>query len=124
MLKLSEKEKKLSKEEFVDIIERLREANDLVNKVDELFRNSRENLDLDFCNGAGLQISHEPVVVKLMEKIMGDQGEDISYFIYELNYGREYEEGCITDQDGNNIDFSTAEKLYDYLNSNIRGIGA
>lgn len=41
MLKLSEKEKNLSKEEFVDIIERLREANDLVNKVDELFQNSR-----------------------------------------------------------------------------------
>ena len=54
---------------------------------------------------------------------MEDQGEDISYFIYELDYGRDYEEGCITDQDGNNIDFSTAEKLYDYLNSNIGGKG-
>ena len=123
MLKLSEKDKNLSKEEFVDIIERLREANDLVNKVDELFHNSRENLELDFCNGAGLQISHESIVVKLLEKLMEDQGDDIGYFIYELDYGREYEEGCITDQDGNNIDFSTAEKLYDYLNSNMRDIG-
>ena len=123
MVKLSEKDKNLSKEEFVDIIERLREANDLVNKVDELFQNSRENLELDYCNGASLQISHEPIVVKLLEKLMEDQGEDISYFIYELDYGRDYEEGCITDQDGNNIDFSTAEKLYDYLNSNIGGKG-
>ena len=38
MLKLSEKEKNLSKEEFVDIVERLREAHDLVNKVDELMQ--------------------------------------------------------------------------------------
>ena len=59
--------KLISKEEFVDIIERLREANDLVNKVDELFQNSRENLELDFCNAASLQISHEPIVIKLLE---------------------------------------------------------
>lgn len=117
MLKLSEKEKNLSKEEFVDIIERLREANDLVDKVDELFRKSRENLELDFCNGAGLQISHEPIVVKLLEKLMEDKGDDIGYFIYELDYGRKYNEGDITDKDGNNIDLSTAEKLYDYLSS-------
>ena len=79
-VKLSEKEKNLSKKEFVDIIERLREANDLVDKVDELFRNSRENLELDFCNGASLQISHEPSVVKLLEKLMEDQGDDIGFF--------------------------------------------
>lgn len=59
----------LSKEKFVDIIERLREASELVDKVEELFRNSRENIDCDFCNGAALQISHEGVVVDLLQNI-------------------------------------------------------
>ena len=40
--------------------------------MEELFRNSRENLECDFCNGAGLQISHEGIVVKLMERLMRD----------------------------------------------------
>ena len=104
----------LTKQEFVDILNRLREATELVDKVEELFRNSRENLECDFCNGAGLQISHEGIVVKLMERLMRDNAGNISYFIYELDYGKTYQEGCIFDQSGN-IDISTSEKLYDYL---------
>lgn len=104
----------LTKQEFVDILNRLREATELVDKVEELFRNSREDLECDFCNGAGLQISHEGIVVKLMERLMRDNAGNISYFIYELDYGKTYQDGCISDQSGN-IDFSTPEQLYDYL---------
>lgn len=107
-------EMSLSKKEFVDIINRLQTATDLVDKVEELFRKSRDNLENDFCNGAGLQISHEGIVVKLLEKLMGDSCGNISYFIYELDYGKEYKEGCISDNNGV-IDISTAEKLYDFL---------
>lgn len=105
----------LSKEEFVKIMSRLRESSDLVDKVDELFRNSRDNVECDFCNGAGLQISHESTVVFLLRKLLKDEVEDIDYFIYELDYGRKYESGMITDKNGADINFSTAEKLYDYL---------
>lgn len=82
--------------------------------MEELFRGSRENLECDFCNGAGLQISHEGIVIKLLEKLMQDGFGNISCFIYELDYGREYQEGCVSDKNGN-IDISTPEKLYDFL---------
>ena len=104
----------LTKQEFVDIIDRLREATELVDKVNELFYNSKENLECDFCNGAGLQLSHEGIVVKLLEKLMHDSFRNISYFIYELDYGREYHEGCMSGKNGN-VDISTPEKLYDFL---------
>ena len=104
----------LSKKEFVDIITRLQTATELVDKVEELFRQSRDNLENDFCNGAGLQISHEGIVVRLLEKIMGDSYGNISYFIYELDYGKAYKDGCISDDNGI-IDIGTAEKLYDFL---------
>lgn len=104
----------LTKQEFVEILNRLREATELVDKVEELFRSSRENLECDFCNGAGLQISHEGIVVKLLEKLMQDSFGNISYFIYELDYGREYHEGCVSDKNGN-VDIGTPEKLYDFL---------
>ena len=104
----------LTKQEFVGILNRLREATELLDKVEELFRDSRENLESDFCNGAGLQISHEGIVVKLLEKLMQDSAGNISYFIYELDYGKEYREDCVSDKNGN-IDISTPEKLYDYL---------
>ena len=37
----------LNKEEFVSIIDRLRESRELVGKVEELFRNSRDNVECD-----------------------------------------------------------------------------
>ena len=104
----------LTKQEFVDILNRLRKATELVDEVEKLFRNSKDNLECDFCNGAGLQISHEGIVVKLLEKLMRDSVGNVSYFIYELDYGREYQESCVSDKNSN-IDISTPEKLYDYL---------
>lgn len=41
-------------------------------------------------------------------------GSDIDYFIYVLNYGKNYKEDYFK-VDGIPVDISTAEKLYDYL---------
>lgn len=108
----------LNRQEFVDILNRLREASDLKKQVDELFRNSRENVENDFCNAAALQISHESSVVFLLKRIMRDQYEYIDYFIYELDYGRKYEAGMITDENGQDIDLHTPELLYDFISNN------
>ena len=105
----------LTKEEFVKIINRLEKATEIQDKVSSIFRSSTDNIENDFMNAGSLQISHESVVVDLLEKIFCDEYFNISYFIYELNYGKEYKPDSITDTDGNTIDFSTAEKLYDYL---------
>ena len=89
-------------------------------RVDEIFRNSRENIENDFCNAAALQISHESTVVFLLKKMMHDKYDNIEYFLYELDYGRKYESGMITDEQGKDIDIHTPELLYDYiLNSDI-----
>ena len=119
MCKKNENQALLTKEEFVDIITRLRESSDLVDKVDTLFRESRENVECDFCNAAGLQISHEPIVVNLLQKIMRDEAEDISYFIYELDYGRDYKHGSVTDSNSV-VDMGTPEALYELLIHQLR----
>lgn len=108
----------LSEKEFVDVMNRLREASDLQEQVDKLFRNSRENIENDFCNAAALQISHENSVVFLLKRLMSDQYEYIDYFIYELDYGRKYEAGTITDENGRDIDIHTPELLYDFISNN------
>ena len=108
----------LSEQEFVDVMNRLREASDLQEQVDKLFRNSRENIENDFCNAAALQISHENTVVFLLKRIMRDQYDYIDYFIYELDYGRKYEVGMMTDENGQNIDIHTPGLLYDFISNN------
>ena len=105
----------LSKEEFEDILDRLRETTDLVAKVNDLYRYSRENQGWGFDNVGSLQISHESIVVMLLKKMMRDSYDNIDYFIYELDYGRKYETGMIRNENDQDMDFSSAGKLYDYL---------
>lgn len=54
-------------------------------------------------------------LIELLQIEMYDIGDDIPYFIFELDFGVEYEKGSVIDDNGNDIDFSTVEKLYDFL---------
>ena len=103
----------ISKEKFVEIINRLKNYNKLQDKIDELFKDNIENRERDFINVGSICIGHESVVVYLLEKMFDT--DMISYFIYELEYGKKYKAGCVLDENMNEIDLSTAEKLYDYL---------
>lgn len=107
----------ISKEKFVTIINKMKLVDDFVNEVNDKSRDLREKLDdsfLDFFEGNSLFVAHSDIVVQLLEN-MFNNNDMISYWIYELDYGRKYEGGTISDCDGNNIDVSTVEKLYDYL---------
>lgn len=63
----------------------------------------------------------ENMLVRILEdefeaSFEGGQRTDwISYFIYELEFGKKWEPGTITDSDGSDMDLSTSEKLYDFL---------
>ena len=61
--------------------------------------------------------NRESSVVFLLKRIMHDQYEYIDYFIYELDYGRKYEPGMITDENGQDIDIRTPNLLYDFISN-------
>ena len=109
----------ITKKQFVEIINKLKKVNDFVNKTNDEARELDDAIESDFFNAMSLSISHESIVVKLLEKIFNDNEGIISWWLYELDYGREYEDGCFIDEDRSYIDVSTAEKLYDYLKKNI-----
>ena len=62
--------------------------------------------------------NYEVQMVKVLEDIFHDTGEWISYYIYELDFGRKWEPGCVT-EDGKDIPLSTPEELYDMLAYNL-----
>ena len=103
----------ISKEKFVEIINRLKNYNELQDKIDELFKDNIDNRENDFINAASICIGHESVVIELLENMFNDK-DTISWWIYECNYGRDFSLGDL-EVDGIEIDLSTAEKLYDYL---------
>lgn len=103
----------ITKERFVEIINRLENYNKLQENINGLFNECIDNKENDFCNAGSICIGHESVVVELLENMFNT--DMISYWIYELDYGRQYKDGYVQDGTGNIIDLSTLEKLYDYL---------
>ena len=98
----------LSKEEFVRQIKEMQQCYDF----DSMVYDASDKLGLELDIATSYLADN---MIELLAFIMEDTDEDISYFCNELNFGREWREGDIVDKDGNDIDFSTAEKLYDYL---------
>lgn len=111
----------ISKEKFVEILNRLKNYDDLQDKINDLFKENIDNKEMDFVNAGSICIGHESVVVYLLENMFDT--DMISYWIYELDYGEKYTEGCVLDENMQVVDISTAEKLYDYLVQAIESEG-
>lgn len=103
----------ISKEEFIEIIDKLRKVNDFVDETNTKAKELDDAIISDFFNATSLSISHENIVVRLLENMFNDK-EFLTWWLYELDYGRKYEDGCVTEGD-KAIDISDAGKLYDYL---------
>lgn len=111
----------ISKERFVNIIETLKETNDFVEETNEKAMKLQDAIRSDFFNAMSLSISHEDIVIQLLENMFNDE-DIISWWLYDLDYGRKFKIGCIQEEKEGKIvkyDLSNAEKLYDYLVDNM-----
>lgn len=102
----------ISKNDFIEIINRLQNYTKLQDQINNLFDGYIDNKEQDFCNAGSVCIGHESVVVKLLENMF--ETDLISWWIYEMNYGKNFKEGYLKENE-NNIDVSTVDKLYDVL---------
>lgn len=103
----------INKQEFVDIINRLKDTDDTVVKVNKIFNETIDSRISDSMNASSLMICHEDIVVDLLKKIFNDI-ETLSWWLYECDYGRSFKMGDLKDN-GVAVDLTTPEKLYDYL---------
>ena len=107
----------MTKERFCEILGELQAGEDLQRKVAAAVRQYNNLIHSDYPEPYGLVISHEFRVIELLAEIMGDTVGDIENFCMELDFGRKYTPGCVTEVDGSELDFSSAEKVYDYLDA-------
>ena len=109
----------INKSKFVEIINALKSADELQDKINELMKTAKENIQDDFMNAAGLMICHTDIVIELLGYMFDDIGEWISWFVFDTRYGKSHTE--VTDNDGNVIaDIKTAEDLYDFLTKEMK----
>ena len=53
-------------------------------------------------------------LIKVLAEIYGDKSEWIEYYIYELDFGKQWKKDSVS-QDGNNIPLKTPEDLYNLI---------
>lgn len=108
----------IDKETFCNIIDRLQDYHDLQSQINDLFNNQIDNRELDFMNAGSICIGHESVVIELLEKMF--ETDTISWWIYEMDFGKCFSIGDLVEDNGEEPDLTTVEKLYDYLVKNIK----
>lgn len=113
----------IGKERFCAILNKMRDQNDLYNEVSD-----------KLSDAVGMSVNLIPLapimddLIYLLDVAMGtdfdkEAGDDddtysmtmIEFFVYEVDYGRNYKEGLVTDELGNPIKLDSAEALYDLL---------
>lgn len=110
----------LTKEEFIHFMDQIKKTS---KRDDELSVAIEKACNRD-CRVIGLYSEEISTMISLLSLAMGVElhrdGNIIEYFIWDLDFGEDYKEGCYTEEDDTPIDISMAEKLYDYIVRNAR----
>lgn len=105
----------LSRDVFKKYMQQVQQTIDKDDKLSEAIERAGVDSRVMMLYGPEVQ-----TMVELISKLMGQDSDDydnvINYFVYDLDFGKDYKEGCFTEADGvTSIDISTVDKLYDYL---------
>lgn len=100
----------ISKDEFIKAISKVKAVHEYQDGLNTYFSKNG-------CDGNLYQPDCTDTVLNLLHTIFGkaDENEWISYFVFELEFGEKYNQGMIKDCEGECIDLSSTENLYNYL---------
>lgn len=102
----------LGRKLFCKTMGQIQEAYDYGDKLNEFFKENHVDGYL-----------YEPNCIEQALSLLGfifdDKDQWIDYWVYELDFGRQYKEGTITDANGENIPLETVEELYELLVKNL-----
>ena len=97
----------INKQTFIKMIELIKEYTEL---SDTIRKASDGTISVNYD-------AYEAALVNLLEIVFNDKSDWISYFLYELDFGKRYKDGMITDND-QNVKLATPEDLYNLLVEN------
>lgn len=106
----------ISREQFAGIMNRIDQRHKEADALDSAIKSSDVlKSAADFFSATCLVLPNEDLVVSLLQTMLNDDGEWISYWMYECDFGRAWDENQVCDADGKSIVLTTPEDLYDFL---------
>ena len=103
----------LDKKDFCRYMKGIQDVYDYHDDLNDFFGSHR-------IDGYLFQPDCMDVALSLLEFIFNDKDQWISYWIYELDFGRDYRDGSVTYASGEAIPMKTAEELYDFLINELK----
>lgn len=101
----------MDKELFVNTIRQMEE----LYIEQEKFNDMLKSIDNEF-GGGYIHSKSIDILYNLLKELVNDKQDDwIGYYLWELDFGKKYEDGMITEADGTIIKLSTPEELYDLI---------
>ena len=100
----------MNKELFVYIVNKMYELYQEQEKFDDVLK----MLDNDF-GGCLIHNKTISLLEEILKKLVNDKYDYIGYYLWELDFGKEYKDGVITEDDGSIIKLSNPEELYDLI---------
>lgn len=109
----------IPKEKFFEILDYLQESENFENNLRKLLYSTRKNVE--FIDAATFtDCSLIDYIIYLLEDSFKDHENGwISYWIYELNYGKAWEPGVVI-WDNKDIKLQSKEDLYAFLQENSK----
>ena len=103
----------MSKESFCEVMGNYKSMFNFTDEMNELFRKYKSDGEIypPMCT---------ETVIDLLEFIFNDENQWISYWVGELSFGKDYEDGYVKDEHGEVIPLKTTEDLYDLLVKNMK----
>lgn len=100
----------ITKELFIESIESIRQSDDYQAWLNKQLRNNG-------AEGYLFQPNCADALIKLLNFCLKEYDADdmISYFCFELDFGRKWKSGMVVDENGEDIELSSSEHLYDYI---------
>lgn len=105
----------LTKKQFKKHILRLKELTNEQDKINNVMKKSK--LADGFNVGLFGITWYEDLIIKILKDTFNDKSDWIGYWIYELDFGKDYKKGCVKSKEGKNIPLKTIDDLYNLLNN-------
>jgi len=101
----------MDKELFIYSMEQLKIYLDREQEINSMFDNIFSN---DYITGIdnGTLLS---AYMNILKKLTKDDSGWIEYFVWDLDFGKDYKDGCIT-ENGVNVKLDTIESLWNIIN--------
>ena len=103
----------MTKKEFTQIIKKFQEVKTEIKRINEVVYSSSLNNSLDTMP-IGID-ALETLWLDTIKTAVNDKGDWISYWIYELDFGKKAKKGTVQDGDGKNLPIKTISDLYNLI---------